>query len=348
MGTALVQYDGADGDATTLAATGLGSVSLSAGDANAGLLLATRGDSAGVTAELRVYTDATNYSTTTITIPDQATIEELFVPFSAFAVGGGTGATFTSIGAIELLHQRRDRAGCDGVGAAQPAAERGHFQSGKPGTVYSNHEVHERARCEHGRFRSVPGRRGHRHIHLRRASARAARLCRAWWSRMTTVRPAVRPMISHPTFVGGDTNSDSILDIDGNVDVHGDADSDGRRIHQYWQCHCTGFQRHAGHRHGSEQPLRCECRDQRRQIHQRRRRQHGHGPRAGRGLHGDVHVCRHQPRQRRTGLGDGSSTTTARPAPRRTISTRHFRVATPTATGCWIRPKRGPTRRLAQ
>ena len=103
VGSALVQYDGADGNATVLAATGLGGVSLSGGDANAGLLLATRGDSPGATAVLRVYTNATDFSTTTINIPDQATTEELFVPFSAFVVGGGAGATFSSVGAIELL-----------------------------------------------------------------------------------------------------------------------------------------------------------------------------------------------------------------------------------------------------
>ena len=72
VGTALVQYDGVDGDATALTATGLGGVSLSGGDANAGLLLATRGDSPGATAVLRVYTNATDFSTTTINIPDQA------------------------------------------------------------------------------------------------------------------------------------------------------------------------------------------------------------------------------------------------------------------------------------
>lgn len=103
VGNATVQYDGADGDATTLDPTGLGSVSLSASDTNAGLLLSTQGDSPGATAEIRVYSDATNYSTTTITIPDQPAVEELFVPFSAFTVGGGTGADFTSVGAIEML-----------------------------------------------------------------------------------------------------------------------------------------------------------------------------------------------------------------------------------------------------
>ncbi len=104
VGTALVQYDGTDGDAISLDAAGLGGVDLSDSDANAGLLLATWGDSAGSTAEVRIYSNAADYSTTIINIPDDtATIEEIFIPFSVFATGGGAGADFASVGAIELF-----------------------------------------------------------------------------------------------------------------------------------------------------------------------------------------------------------------------------------------------------
>jgi hypothetical protein len=103
VGTAVIQYDGVDGSATALNAVGLGSVNFSGSDANAGLLLTTRGDSVGATAVLRVYSNATDFSTTTITIPNQIPTEEIFVRFSSFAVGGGAGATFTSVGAVELL-----------------------------------------------------------------------------------------------------------------------------------------------------------------------------------------------------------------------------------------------------
>jgi hypothetical protein len=103
IGTALIQYDGTDNDATALDALGLGGISLSGGETNAGMRLATRGDSDLATAQLRVYTDASNFSTTTLTIPNQGTVEQLFVPFSAFTVSGGTGANFASVGAIELF-----------------------------------------------------------------------------------------------------------------------------------------------------------------------------------------------------------------------------------------------------
>ena len=51
-----------------------------------------------------------------------------------------------------------------------------------------------------------------------------------------------------------------------------------------------------------EQPLRRERPDQRRQVHQRPGRQHGHRARAARRLHRHVHLRRDQPRQRGAGL----------------------------------------------
>ncbi|MDX1930827.1 MAG: hypothetical protein SFV81_30160 [Pirellulaceae bacterium] len=104
IGTALIQYDGVDASAT-LVPTGLGSVNVSAGDTLAGLLVSTRGDSPGSTAEIRIYSNATDFSVATVNIPDQLAIEEIFVPFSAFTTGVGAtaAASFTSVGAIEVL-----------------------------------------------------------------------------------------------------------------------------------------------------------------------------------------------------------------------------------------------------
>lgn len=103
IGTALVQYDGVDGDATALNATGLGGISLNSNNALAGFQISTRGDSAGQAVVIRVYSSATNFSTATVTPPNQVTPEPIFVPFSAFTLGGGTGANFNSVGAIELF-----------------------------------------------------------------------------------------------------------------------------------------------------------------------------------------------------------------------------------------------------
>ena len=102
VGNTTVQYDGVDGS-TVLAATGLGGVDLSASDSGAGLLLSTRGDTVGGTVQIRVYTDAVNFSTSDpIAIPSAASVQDIVVPFSDFTASGGSGADFTNVGAIEI------------------------------------------------------------------------------------------------------------------------------------------------------------------------------------------------------------------------------------------------------
>ena len=106
-GTALLQYDGGDGS-DTLDATGLGGVSLAGGtpgstlETNSGLIVQTRGDTAGDSLVVTVFTDAGNSSSTTIPIPQDASVfQEVFVPFSSFTITSGTGADFNDVGAIE-------------------------------------------------------------------------------------------------------------------------------------------------------------------------------------------------------------------------------------------------------
>ncbi len=104
LGNVLLQYDGVDGTGT-LNATGLGGITLNGTDSRAGIQLSTRGDNAGGTAVVRVYTSATNFSTSTVNIPAQTTPEPIFVPFSSFTTGVGAAAAadFNSVGAIEVL-----------------------------------------------------------------------------------------------------------------------------------------------------------------------------------------------------------------------------------------------------
>jgi uncharacterized repeat protein (TIGR01451 family) len=106
-GTALLQYDGADGT-TVLDATGLGGVALAGGapgstlDPGAGLIVQTRAENAGDTLFITVYTDAANSSTTSIPIPmDALAFNEIFVLFSDFVTATGAGADFNDVGAIE-------------------------------------------------------------------------------------------------------------------------------------------------------------------------------------------------------------------------------------------------------
>jgi uncharacterized repeat protein (TIGR01451 family) len=54
---------------------------------------------------LKVYSDANNWSSATAVIPntdDGSPNQEAFVSFASFTVGGGTGADFTKVGAIQL------------------------------------------------------------------------------------------------------------------------------------------------------------------------------------------------------------------------------------------------------
>tara|TARA_R110002049_G_scaffold47902_1_gene138351 strand:- start:38600 stop:42853 length:4254 start_codon:yes stop_codon:yes gene_type:complete len=101
-GSALLQYDGIDGT-ITLDATGLANQDLSLGSPFAGLDVSMGADNPGGTLELRVYTSATDFSTRTINIPDNAGVpESIFVPFNTFTASGA-GADFTDVGAIEAV-----------------------------------------------------------------------------------------------------------------------------------------------------------------------------------------------------------------------------------------------------
>lgn len=95
-------WDGADADGAVIDFTGLNNVDLTSTNASAGIVLEdVLVDQTGGSATIRVYTDATNFSTLTINIPDNA-VTDLFFKFTDFTTGGGTGADFTDVGAIVL------------------------------------------------------------------------------------------------------------------------------------------------------------------------------------------------------------------------------------------------------
>ncbi len=114
VGTALVQYDGID-NSINLTANGLNSASLSGQlpvdptdptgtqrqYPGAGVLVRTQAANAGEQVEIRVYTDATNFSTAIIPVPvDAVSFLETFVRFDSFTPTGN-GADFSNVGAIE-------------------------------------------------------------------------------------------------------------------------------------------------------------------------------------------------------------------------------------------------------
>lgn len=105
-GSALIQYDGVDG-AITLDAAGLGGVSLAGGsagdsvDPNSGFVISSFADNTGAEVTVRIYSSATDFSTATAPIPTGSAPIETLLKFSSFTVGGGAGADFNDVGAIE-------------------------------------------------------------------------------------------------------------------------------------------------------------------------------------------------------------------------------------------------------
>lgn len=101
---ALVQYDGvdADGAAITLQPTGLNGVDLDDSDPAAGLEVMIQSETviAGGL-QIRIFTDATNFSIADIDLDGTNVEQTVFVPFSAFVQGGAGPADFSNVGAIE-------------------------------------------------------------------------------------------------------------------------------------------------------------------------------------------------------------------------------------------------------
>lgn len=109
-----VVWDGPDGDATNVAATGLGGIDLTAAGVADRLQLMIGADHVGVTLTINVYTDAANSSQFVTSVPVTAgglATSELLVLFTNITGVAGTGADFTNVGAIEIL--------VDGVPALQ-------------------------------------------------------------------------------------------------------------------------------------------------------------------------------------------------------------------------------------
>lgn len=107
-GNAVIVYDGVDGDATTIDHGNL-SVDLTTGGASAFHFLA--GSEAGNTMTITVFSGSTNFSTATVNLPVTAgavATEDVIIRFApggtsaAFGVGGGTGADFTAVTAIQM------------------------------------------------------------------------------------------------------------------------------------------------------------------------------------------------------------------------------------------------------
>lgn len=110
VGTYTIGWDGDEGGTPpALDFTGLDGVDLTAGGAT-GLMLTIGADHDNSTATFNIYKDANNWSTVTVSIPGpaeginaQTPNKKVFVPFSSFTTGAGTGAgNFSNVGAVQL------------------------------------------------------------------------------------------------------------------------------------------------------------------------------------------------------------------------------------------------------
>jgi uncharacterized repeat protein (TIGR01451 family) len=100
----LLQWDGPDGDATTLDPLGLGGIDLTSGGVQDTFVIGVFYDDTPIDLTLEVFTNAGNSSTYDVVLPGGIwTFEEWVIPFDAFVVNLGAGADFTNVGAITLF-----------------------------------------------------------------------------------------------------------------------------------------------------------------------------------------------------------------------------------------------------
>jgi hypothetical protein len=92
-----------DADTTplVLSPTGLGNANLTTGNAT-GFRLAFVSSTVVSEVEITVYDDASNFSKAARRLPVMGGATEVLIPFGEFRVAGGTGAVFSSVGAIEM------------------------------------------------------------------------------------------------------------------------------------------------------------------------------------------------------------------------------------------------------
>ncbi len=102
----IVTWDGPNSSTpAVLNPTGLDHDDLTDGGTATGISLTLGGDHAGGSITLNVYKDAGDWSTATATIPltGGAASSTVFIPFSSFTTGAGTGAgDFTDVGAVQM------------------------------------------------------------------------------------------------------------------------------------------------------------------------------------------------------------------------------------------------------
>ncbi|MGA2254372.1 MAG: SdrD B-like domain-containing protein, partial [Thermoguttaceae bacterium] len=102
-----VNWDGNNSNAAVLNPTGLGQVDITSQGASTGIELNVAADHDNGFIMLKVFSNANDWSWASVPISDTgdgslSSSDSQFVAFSTFTVGGGTGANFSEVGAIQL------------------------------------------------------------------------------------------------------------------------------------------------------------------------------------------------------------------------------------------------------
>jgi uncharacterized repeat protein (TIGR01451 family) len=106
-GTYTVNWDGSNNNPAILNPSGLGGVDLTSQGAATGFAFNAAADRPNSTLTLKVYTNSVNWSYATVQLANTADGSltsggSQFVSFSSFVTGGGTGANFANVGAVQL------------------------------------------------------------------------------------------------------------------------------------------------------------------------------------------------------------------------------------------------------
>jgi hypothetical protein len=115
-GLTMVTWDGPGGDPYALNPNGLGGVDLTDNGTNSGFHLVVLFDDLPALANLRVYSNGSDWSQVSLNLPGQilsGNRVDFTIPFSSFTTGGGNGATFSSVGAVVLTVDAIANAGTD-------------------------------------------------------------------------------------------------------------------------------------------------------------------------------------------------------------------------------------------
>lgn len=102
-GEGIVQWDKTAGFPVT--ETGLGGEDLTQGNTQNTLVVTSLFNDLSITLTFKIYTDASNWSSLSVMLPggqDGGSIK-YYWPFAGFEIGGGTGADFANVGAVELI-----------------------------------------------------------------------------------------------------------------------------------------------------------------------------------------------------------------------------------------------------